>query len=175
MSRRGALGLITILLGGLATLGGCASDEKPFLAPSSSGGLAWLVVYRPGVGIGEADIAVDGAASCALPGGSAFARQVKAGRHAVTADNSLAPGLSVLKFDVLDGQTTYVRVAANRGRIARSFIPIYGWVNSFVEAEQNKGKPHGNLFGLDLTAEAAAREEIVGTDEIACLVRHENK
>lgn len=159
--RFAAIGIVFLLLA-------CADGGNRFLAPPTTDGTAWLVVYRSGLGIGEADIIVDGTVRCALPSGSVFVRPLQAGRHTITGDTPYSPGLSVLKFDARPGQTTYIKVAVNRGRIARGFIPIYGWVNSFVEAEQNRGKPGGNLFSLDQVSEAAARDDMDGDVDTVC-------
>jgi len=159
-----------------AALAGCAGGDKPFLPPDPpvAAGKALLVVYRTPVGVGDVDVTVDGKAACVVASGSAFARQLDAGKHTLTAD-SLSPGLSVLKFDAAQGQTVFVRIAANGGRLVRGFIPVYGWVNSFVEAEKNKGKPHGNVFSLDLTTAPTAYEDLKGTSDAGCSRSPEDK
>jgi hypothetical protein len=160
----------------LGLLASCSSGPEavrssPYHADET---MALLVIYRPGSGIGEASIAIDNGKPCGLGGNGLIVQAVKPGRHTVTADNSMSPGLSVLKMNATAGQTLFVRVAMNKGRLARGLIPIYGWVNSFVEAEQNRGKPHGNLFSLDQMPEAEAVRGLEGSEEINCLAVPEN-
>jgi hypothetical protein len=152
---------------------GCADADRPFLESHSpiATGKAKLIVYRKSsvVTIGQdVDVKLDGKPICAISNGTAFVRQIDKGRHKISADTMLTPGVSIVPFTASEGNSVYVRIDVNGGRIARGFIPVYGLFNQFTEAGLYAGSGRGNVFTVDLVAEPEAREELKEMAEAKC-------
>ena len=158
-----------IVIAVMCITSGCDKPGGEFiLTNKSEHNISQLIVFRSGIGIGDVDIAIDSNIKCTLSSGSAFNIPINSGEHSIKADNSLSPGLSILMFSTLDGKTEFISIAANKGRIARGFIPIYGWFNSFVEANMNKNTPHSNLFSIEEVDEQTATKELQGLTSTKC-------